>query len=92
MKKTIKKEMSIEDLATMVARGFDRLESKIDATKDDLYLFKRETELNFKKVDESFIKIRGSILDMGDKFVSKHEFDKFVSRFNLLEAKVKGKK
>lgn len=102
-KKTIKKEMKLEDLASvmmkgfersdkrtddlaaMVARGFERADSRFEKIEKNLETFKKETS-------ENFIKVRHDILGLHDRFVSKNEFDKFVSRFNVLEAKVKGKK
>jgi hypothetical protein len=61
-------------------------------TKDGLDTFKEETSENFRKVDENFTKVRRDILEIGDKYVSRDEFSKLVSRFNILEAKVKSKK
>lgn len=79
-----KKEMSIEDLALMVAKGFSSIEERM-VTKEELKEFKKETT-------ENFVKVRRDILELSDRFVSRSEFDKFLSRFNALEAKVKSKK
>jgi hypothetical protein len=91
MKKPIKKETTMDQLAAMVARGFETIERKM-VTKDGLDTFKEETSENFRKVDENFTKVRRDILEIGDKYVSRDEFSKLVSRFNILEAKVKAKK
>lgn len=85
MKKATKKEMTIDELAQMVARGFARQSAEFGGFKNEMKAFKEETAENFKKV-------RRDILELNDRFVSKYEFDKLVSRFNILEAKVKSKK
>lgn len=85
------KNMTIEDLAAMTAKGFSSIEQKM-LTKNEFNSFKEESIQNFKRVDESLIKVRRDILELGDRFVSKSEFDTFMIRFNALEAKVKGKK
>ena len=79
-----KKEMTIEDLALMVAKRFDTIEESM-ITKD-------ESSKSFAEVEKSLNKIRMDMLDIGDKFVSNYRFEELVSRFNILEAKVKGKK
>ena len=84
MKKAAKK-ITIEDLAVMVANGFERQDIKIEELKDDFKGFKKETA-------ENFVRVRADILNLNDKFVSIHRFEELVSRFNTLEAKVKGKK
>mgnify|MGYP006958839104 CR=1 FL=1 len=76
--------MTIEDLALMVAKRFDTIEESM-ITKD-------ESSKSFAEVEKSLNKIRMDMLDIGDKFVSNYRFEELVSRFNILEAKVKGKK
>ncbi len=79
--------MKIEDLAGMVARGFERVEEKIEdcATKEEM-------SRGFVEVEKTLNKVRLDILEVGDRFVSKHQFEELVSRFNILEAKVKTRK
>lgn len=81
------RDTNLENLAVMVAKGFERQDEKF------AHIDERFTQINeqFKNVDENFKKVRRDILEIGDRFVSRHEFEKFVSRFNALEAKVKGK-
>ena len=49
----------------------------------------------FKKsligVEEWIKKVRSDILNMGDRFVPRHEFDSFLMRFHRLEQKVDDK-
>ncbi len=91
MKKN-KKSVSIDDLAIMVAKGFDDVKKELKTEfKTELNFFKVETENNFKNVEDNFKKVRNDILNMGDRFVPRHEFDSFLMRFHRLEQKVDGK-
>ncbi|GEM_PF-5619401 len=98
MKKN-KKSVTTDDLAIMVARGFDDVKKEF---KTELNSFKGETEENFKKVrndltsfkvetEDNFKKVRNDILNVGDRFVPRHEFDSFLVRYHRLEQKVDGK-
>ncbi len=72
--------MSIDDLAIMVAKGFDRLETKITIVE------RRVCDV------EDLVKVtRHDILDVGDKFISRMEFDSLLVRFNKIEHKVMSK-
>ena len=88
MKKENRKKISTEDLAVMVARGFSsmegKMEGKFEKLENNLSTFKTETEDNFKK-------IRNDILNMGDKFVPRHEFDTLLIRVGRLEQRVQEK-
>ena len=78
-----RQDKNLEHLAEMVARGFSHMEEKM-ATKDEM-------NQRFEKVDESLQKIRHDIIGQGDRFVSNHQFERHVARFNTLETKVKTK-
>lgn len=85
------KTTSLDTLAVMVSRGFEQQSKKIDGLtkesnglKADLNGFRAETI-------ESFKKVRRDILELNDKFVTRHEFDRVLSRLSILESKVKGK-
>ena len=80
------KQMTLEDLAAMVARGFERVDARFEnmATKEEM-------TRGFAEVEKSINKVRLDILDVGDRFVTKHQFDQLVTRFTVLEAKVKHK-
>ncbi len=98
MKKS-KKLVTTDDLAIIVAKGFDDVKKEF---KTELNSFKGETENNFKKVrndldsfkvetEDNFRKVRNDILNVGDRFVPRHEFDSFLTRFHRLEQKVDAK-
>ena len=86
-----RQDNNLESLAIMTAKGFTNLESRISDVESHMV-----TKIEFNKfkddTTDSFQKIHRDIMSIGDRFVSRHEFDKFVSRFNALEAKVKGRK
>lgn len=74
----------MEDLAGMVARGFADVETNIKGVETKM-------EKEFEKVENNFKKIRNDILDIGDKFVPRHEFDTLLIRVGRLEQRVKEK-
>jgi hypothetical protein len=74
-KTTVKKEVSNEDLAVMVANGFSALEARIDS--------------RLKKVEESVVATRGDILNLHDKFIHRREFDQLSLRVSKLEEKAR---
>ena len=80
MKKSFKKtkKVTIDNLAIMVAKGFD------GAEKDMIEVNKDIGELKEGNKD-----IRRDILNLGDRFVSYHAFDQLASRVNLLEKRQK---
>ena len=85
-----KKEVTLDDLAIMVTRGFEsndrsfenieqrfeNIDKKFFNLENNISSFKSETEANFKKV-------RNDILDIGDRFVPRFEFDNLLIRLNL---------
>jgi tetrahydromethanopterin S-methyltransferase subunit G len=90
MKKTTtkKKEMTLDDLAVMVAKGFEKVDERFNKIDQKF----KDTDSRFETIDENFKKVRRDILELNDKFVSRHQFDNVLSRLSVLEAKVKGKK
>ena len=89
--------MTLDKLATMVARGFAHLEEKM-VTKEEFNTFKKEVDSRFngvdkkfKNVEENLQAIRRDMLKMSDQSISRHEFENLVTRFNALEIKVKGR-
>ncbi len=96
MKKTSsKKEVSVNDLAIMVAKGFESVNQRFDQidtrfAKIDLRFEKIENKMDV--LDENLKATRREILDIGDRFVPRFEFDNLLIRFNKLEQKLlKGK-
>lgn len=88
----------MEDLAGMVGRGFEAVDKKFavvyqrfDVLENDLGAFKMQTTENFSQVEDNFKKVRNDILDIGDKFVHRHEFDNLLTRVGRIEQKVSGK-
>ena len=95
MKKSVKKkEMSIDDLAVMVAKGFSSVDERFN-----------EVDKRFNEVDNRFDKVeqrlndvedavkatRQDVLKVGDKFVPRYEFDMLLSRVSRIEQKIEGK-
>ena len=76
MKKSFKKtkKVTIDNLAIMVAKGFDGAEKDMIEVKKDI-----------GELKEGNKDIRRDILNLGDRFVSYHAFDQLASRVNLLE-------
>ena len=79
MKKIIKnKKVTTDDLAIMVAKGFDKVNKDVSELKKDV------TELK-----EGNKKIRKDILNLGDRFPSQFSFDELSKRVYKLEEKIK---
>lgn len=93
------KETTIDDLAMMVARGFNEMNTKIDKEIGEVKKEIREVkdrlgnvEDKLENVEENLNATRMDVLGIGDRFVSKHEFSQHLVRFSLLEQRVKTKK
>ena len=101
MKKTASnKKTTIDDLAIMVAKGFEdvrkELRSEISSVKSELKseINEVKSEINevkseINEVKENLRITRNDVLNIGDKFVSYHTFDQLASRVNTLEKKAK---
>ena len=72
------KKITINDLAIMVAEGFERVDKKFEGV-----------DKRFDKIDENVKDIRKDILNLGDRFVSYHAFDTLANRVKVLEEKKK---
>ena len=94
--KSIKnKKTTIDGLAIMVANGFEGVDKKFNEVKKDINEVKDRlgnVEDRLGNVEESLKSTRRDILGIGDRFVSKHEFNEHLIRFNRLEQKVKEKR
>lgn len=84
MKKATNKKVTMDDLAGMVAKGFERVDERFDKVEDRL----GKVEDKLGKVEENLATTRMDVLGIGDRFVSKHEFNQHLIRFSLLEEKV----
>ena len=73
MKKALgkKKETTINDLAVMVAKGFDGVSKEIGEVKNRL----GNVENRLGNVEENLKATRQDVLNLGDRFVSRYEFD-----------------
>lgn len=79
------KKITTDDLAIMVAKGFDGIDKNIKGLKKDMEEVKKE----IGELKESNKDIRKDILNLGDRFVSYHMFDQLASRVGVLEKKQK---
>lgn len=91
----------MDTLAMMVAKGFSGVDYRLD--KVDSRLEKVESKLDKvevrldgveKKMDAMDISVKATrreVLNVGDRFVPRHEFDSLLVRFNNLEKKIKEK-
>lgn len=96
MKKVLgkKKETTINNLAVMVAKGFDGVHKEIGEVKNRIKKVDGrlgDVEGRLGNVEENLKATRQDVLNLGDRFVPRYEFDDFRIRFNRLEQKVKGK-
>ncbi len=82
----MKKNITLDDLALMVARGFNDVTSGM-ATKDDLVV----VNARLNNLEKGQQKIHNDILNIGDKFVPRYEFDTLLMRVSRLEKKLSGK-
>jgi peptidoglycan hydrolase CwlO-like protein len=93
MKKGAKNtKITIDDLAIMVAKGFTKIDERFD--KVDERFDKIDERLNIAEKDINEVKenirtTRNDVLNIGDKFVSYHTFDRLASRVEVLEKKTK---
>jgi len=90
MGKVLKKKMTIDDLAVMVANGFSGVANRFDKVEVDISELKTDvTELkkDMVEVKENVKNIRGDVLNLGDRFVSYHTFDALAGRVKVLEEK-----
>lgn len=78
---------TIDNLAIMVAKGFDRVEDRIGKVEDRIGNIEKEVG----EVKENLASTRRDILEDGDRFVQKYEFHNLLLRFDRLEQKVKEK-
>ncbi len=76
-----RQKMTIDDLAIMVAKGFEGIDKEIGEVKDRL-----------GKVEDNLASTRRDVLALGDKFTVKYEFHDLANRVSLLEQKQKTKR
>ena len=94
MKKSVKKSVTIEDLAIMVANGFTRVEDRLGKVEDRLGKVEDrlgKVEEDLKEVREDVKATRRDVLDIGDRFVPRPEFDRLFIRVGKLEQRPSAK-
>ncbi|MBI5798994.1 MAG: hypothetical protein HZB10_03610 [Candidatus Yonathbacteria bacterium] len=92
MKKAVTKKMTIDDLAIMVAKGFDGVYKEIGEVKKDIAEVKEDmvgVKKDIAEVKENMAGTRRDVLSMGDKFTLKYELHDLANRVVLLEKKRK---
>lgn len=77
----------IESLAQSTAKGFASVDKRFEQV--DKRFEKVENEI--KEVKELVQVTRHEMLDIGDRFISRMEFDSLLIRFNKIEQKVMSK-
>jgi peptidoglycan hydrolase CwlO-like protein len=102
MKKATSKKMTIDNLAVMVAKGFDGIYKKfdevdkkfdeVDSRFDEVKKEISEVKKDIVEVKENLMSTRRDVLAMGDKFTLKYEFHDLASRVSSLEQKRKVKR
>lgn len=90
MKKVVKnKEITIDHLVIMVAKGFDDIKNELKGEINGLKIDLSEVKKEVNEVKENLRITRNDILNIGDKFVSYHTFDQLASRVTNLEKNLK---
>ena len=97
MGKVVKKKMTMDDLAVMVANGFSGVENRfnkvencLDKVMVDVSELKTDVtglKKDMVEVKENVKNTRADILNLGDRFVSYHTFDALAGRVKVLEEK-----
>lgn len=90
---------TIDNLAIMVAGGFERvykeMDNRFDKVEKDIAEVKKdisEVKKDVAEVKENLSATRRDVLEIGDRFVPRYEFHDLLIRFDKLEQQVKAKK
>ena len=97
MRKSFKKtkKVTIDNLAVMVAKGFDGIEKDIGELKKDIGEVKNdvgELKKDMGEVKGNVKNIRKDVLNLGDRFPSQFSFDQLSNRVYNLDKKIISKK
>jgi len=85
-------DKKIENLAIMVGKGFNEMGNRIGNVENRIGNVETRlgtVEKRLDTLDENIKATRRDVLDIGDRFVPRYEFDNLLIRFNRLEAKIK---
>ena len=80
MKNVDKKDMKIDDLAVIVAKGFSAVDKRLD-----------NVDKRLEELDDNIKSTRQEVLKVGDRFVPRYEFDNLLTRVIRIEQKLQGK-
>lgn len=90
---------TIDNLAIMVAKGFDSVENKFaevnkkfDEVNKKIDKEIGEVKKDIAEVKDNLVATRRDVLEIGDRFVPRYEFHDLLIRFDKLEQKVNTKK
>jgi archaellum component FlaC len=96
-----KKETTIDDLAIMVANGFRNVDKRMDGFDKRMDGFDKRMDTFDKRMDgfeqelkslKDLVKFtRQDVLNIGDKFVSRFEFERLLSRVGKIEKRLQEK-
>ena len=89
-----KKTTTIDSLAVMVAKGFSSVDKRFDKVEDRLTGVEGRltgVEDRLTTVEEVLKATRQEVLNIGDRFVPRYEFDTLLSRVIRIEQKLEGK-
>ncbi|HEY4505729.1 MAG TPA: hypothetical protein VJG67_03490 [Candidatus Paceibacterota bacterium] len=92
MKKSNKKDVTINDLAVMVANGFSAVDKRFESADKSINDMDVRLSLKINEIDDNTKATRHDMLNIGDKFVRQHEFNTLLTRVGRLEEKVRTKK
>lgn len=85
---------TVDNLAIMVAKGFDRMDerfARVDERTEDIEKKVGQIDGKVDELDGNIKATRRDVLDIGDRFVSRYEFDNTLVRISRLEEKMREK-
>jgi archaellum component FlaC len=95
MKKSTKKETTLDDLAMMVAKGFasqdkriDKLEEKMDKRFEQVDKRFEQVDQRFAHVDARFDRVEKDLQEVRSVLVARDEIDDLSARVKYLEMKM----
>jgi len=94
MLKSKNKKITIDDLAIMVAKGFGGIDKKFGGIDKKFESVSKDIDglrNDITEVKESVKFARRDILNIGDRFVPRFEFDNLLTRVGKIEQKIKSK-
>ena len=90
-KKASKNDTSINELAIMVAKGFGSITDDMNSRFNSIDKRFNEVDKKLSELSEDVKTNRRNILEVGDRFVPRFEFDNLLFRVSKLEQKNKRK-